>query len=304
MKKLQCRVCGGALVMDASWDFAECEQCGMKYTKESIQKMLDLPIADEQNAGADAMLLTAKRQMDTGDYAGAKNTYQKILDRIDPLSTDAWWGLLQCRFHFTDLFLSGQLVKSDMIFLFGGKPEWDMSAFEDNLKSAVLRASPEQKERYEREYSAFIEELPEKRRKSEESKGKEQLEYDIENARLELSRLQALQAERKASLDAVKRRKKFRRLWLILAVFATLSSIYFMYSMVKNVRSFGAFLFEFIVSVFIMVAFWMLFNYYKSDDLKKSRIAYLTSSSSEIVKQIGAVETRLQELKQRLDQLR
>lgn len=303
MKKLQCRVCGGALVMDASWDFAECEQCGMKYTKESIQKMLDLQPADEQRSGSDTMLLTAKRQMDTGDYAGAKNTYQKILDRLDPLSTDAWWGLLQCRFHFAELLLSGQLGKNETVFLFGGKPEWDMSAFEDNLKNAVIHASPEQKAEYEREYSDFMEALPEKRRTSEENKGKEQLERDMENARLELGRLQALQAERKSSLDEIIRKKKLRRLWLTAAVFATLLALYITYRLFTDTRSFNVLIFEFIVSVFIMVVFWMIFNFYRSDDLKKSRIDYLTGNSAEIVKQIGDIEAKLHELKERRDQL-
>ncbi len=38
-------------------------------------------------------------------------------------------------------------------------------------------------------------------------------------------------------------------------------------------------LFEFIVLLFIMTVFWMIFKFYKSGDLKKSRIAYLTGEA-------------------------
>ena len=106
MTKLQCRLCGGALVMDESWDFAQCEKCGMKYTKESIQKMLfDPEFADVKNTSIDTFLFKAEQQLQTGHYTEAKKTYQWILDNIDPLSSDAWWGLLRCRFHYTDMYL-------------------------------------------------------------------------------------------------------------------------------------------------------------------------------------------------------
>ena len=303
MKKLQCQLCGGALVMDVSWNVAECEQCGVKYSKESIQKMLDLKITENTISSCDTWLLKAERQMNIGDYSGAKNVYQKILDSIDPLSTDAWWGLLQCRFHFTDMLLSGQLGKSETIFLFAGKPEWNMSAFEDNLKNAKIHASPEQEKEYEQEYSTFMEALPEKRRESEANKGKEQLERDKENVQSELGNLQTLLADRKSSLDKIKRKKKIRLLLLILSIFATLSTLYIAYHLLIDVRSFKAYLFKFIVSLFIMVVFWMIFSFNKSDNLKKSRINYLTNNSYEIIKQISDAEYKLNELKVRLDNL-
>ena len=38
MKKLQCEICGGALVMQDG--MAVCESCGMKFSKEEVKKMV------------------------------------------------------------------------------------------------------------------------------------------------------------------------------------------------------------------------------------------------------------------------
>ena len=307
MTKLKCHLCGGALVMDETWDFAECEQCGMKYSKESIQRMLYTnQTVDTPKNSADTLLLKAEQLMIMGDYIHAKRTYQKVLDDIDPLSSNAWWGLLRCRFHFTDMLLSGQLDKNEITFLFDGKEKWDMSAFKDNLQNARIHASAEQKQAYEHEYAEFMEALPEKRRVSEAGKGEEQLNQDIEQLNqdieqltLVLSKLKALQAERKASLKDIKRKKKIRILWLALAILGTLSTLYITYCLLTNIRSFSALLFEFIVSLFIMVVFWMIFSFYKSGDLKKSRIAYLTSDAANLVNQINDAENRLNERMER-----
>lgn len=305
MSRLQCRLCGGVLVMNESWDFAECEQCGMKYSKDGIQKMLlDFQAADSQDTAAGTLLMKAGQQMDSGNYTGAKNTYQKILDTVDPLSTDAWWGLLQCRFRFAELLLSKQLGASEITFLFDGKPAWDMSAFDDNLKNAMLHASPEQKEAYEREYAAFMEALPEKRRQYEANRSREQLERDIANLQLELGRLQSLQAERAASLKDIKRKKRNRNLWLVPAVLSTLAVLYITYMLLTNTRSFNMLLFEFIVLLFIMTVFWMIFKFYKSGDLKKSRIAYLTGEAQALAKQADDAKARLHELSEQRDRLR
>ena len=40
MEKLQCSVCGGALVMSDDGEKAVCESCGMSFKKETVKKML------------------------------------------------------------------------------------------------------------------------------------------------------------------------------------------------------------------------------------------------------------------------
>ena len=40
MQKLQCELCGGNLVMDESGEFAACENCGMRFKKETVKKMI------------------------------------------------------------------------------------------------------------------------------------------------------------------------------------------------------------------------------------------------------------------------
>ncbi|GHV40325.1 hypothetical protein AGMMS49546_14010 [Spirochaetia bacterium] len=37
MAALTCDICGGSLSMDSSGDFAVCDSCGMKHTKERMQ---------------------------------------------------------------------------------------------------------------------------------------------------------------------------------------------------------------------------------------------------------------------------
>lgn len=304
MTKLLCRMCGGTLVMDASWDFAECEQCGLKYTKDSIQKMmLDFQTADSKPSVAEQYLMKAGLMLETGDCAGARGTYQQVLDRIDPLSSEAWWGLLRCRFRLAELLLSERLNDVDVRFLFDGKPEWDMSAFRDNLNNAFLHATPEQRIAYEREYTTFMEALPEKRRMWEESKGRDLLQRDLDSLRKDMDRLQTLRTEREASLKSAKRRRIFRILWLVLALAGTLSTLHITYRLLTNTQSFSALLFEFIVSIFIMVVFWMIFSFNKSVDLKKSRLAYFNNSISELTNQINDTESRMNSLKSRLNQL-
>ena len=304
MTELQCQVCCGALIMDISWEYAVCERCGMKYTKESIQKML-LEHRTENGAPpiADTYLLKAGRLLAVGDFSGAKKLYQTILDTVDPLSPEAWWGLLRCRFQFADMLLSGRLGTSDITFLFDGKPEWDMSAFDDNLKNALFHASPDQKVAFKHEYAVFMEALPEKRRISDENKGSEEIGRDIATLNTELDRLYRKQSDRHQMLKDIKRKKRFRMLWLILAVLGTLAALYFAYCIITGVRSFNALLFELIVSIFVMVVFWMIFSFYRTDALKKSRVAYLINDASSLRRRITEIESSLNDLKERRNKL-
>ena len=178
-----------------------------------------------------------------------------------------------------------------------------MMAFEDNLKNARMHASREQVQVYEQEYADFMEALPKKRRRSDENKGIEHIEMDIANLQLNMGKLQTQQAERKASLKDIKRKRKFRILWLILAVCGTLATLYITYRLLTDARSFSTLLFEFIISLFIMVVFWMIFNFYQSGDMKKSRMAYLTNICAELTDRINVTEYELNELKQRREAL-
>ena len=83
MKKLQCEICGGALVMQDG--MAVCESCGMKFSKEEVKKMvveLSGPIQIDGEVkvtgveDADALYRRAKDAERIGELKAADETYK------------------------------------------------------------------------------------------------------------------------------------------------------------------------------------------------------------------------------------
>ena len=91
MAGLACDICGAQLTMDASGEFAVCENCGMKHTKERIQnkvqenigtvKIEDIDTVQEQVCNWEKMAMAA---YDNTNYEEAYTYYCKILEkRVD-----------------------------------------------------------------------------------------------------------------------------------------------------------------------------------------------------------------------------
>lgn len=98
MKKLQCEICGGTLVMQDG--IAECQSCGMKFSKEEVKKMvveLSGPIQIDGEVkvsgveDADVLYRRAKDAERIGELADAYYTY---LDATKKYPGDArlWLG--------------------------------------------------------------------------------------------------------------------------------------------------------------------------------------------------------------------
>lgn len=96
MKKLQCEICGGSLLMDESGEFAACENCGMKFKKESIKKMLvelSGSVTVEGVASAESLLKRADQLREHCDWSKAEEYYDRVLE-IDSECSLAHWGLM------------------------------------------------------------------------------------------------------------------------------------------------------------------------------------------------------------------
>lgn len=286
-------MCGGTLVMDVAWEFAECEQCGLKYTTDSVKRILTGQPEENLHSELDKSLVKGEQQLLSGDTAGAKNTYQSILDKIDPLNAAAWWGLLKCRFRYAEQYLAEPLSKNALAFLFDGKADWDMTAFGDNLKNAFARATSAQKDLYESEFSEMMDRLSEKRESAQANKGKLQLEREEATLHAEITKLQQLRTERMASLREIKHRKKLMILWLSLAGVSTLITLYITYALLTSTSAFHALLFEFIVSLFVMVVFWMIFSFGRNAKTKKATVSFYKTNATELEGQLNDAETRL-----------
>ena len=98
MKKLQCEICGGALVMQDG--MAVCESCGMKFSKEEVQKMvvelsgpiqIDGEVKVSGMEDADVLYRRAKDAERIGELKAADDTY-KIATKKYPADARLWLG--------------------------------------------------------------------------------------------------------------------------------------------------------------------------------------------------------------------
>ncbi|MBR5022685.1 MAG: hypothetical protein IKY18_05755 [Oscillospiraceae bacterium] len=95
MAALICDICGGQLSMDASGDFAVCESCGMKHTKDRVKakvqeitgtvKIDDTDAVQEQIGNWETMASTA---YGNSNYEEAYTYYCKILEK----KVDYWFA--------------------------------------------------------------------------------------------------------------------------------------------------------------------------------------------------------------------
>lgn len=134
MKPLVCDMCGGSLTMDKSGDFAVCEYCGMKHTRERIQVKVqeikgtvhvDGPIEIVNgNAEKERLLSSAETHYSLGNYKESNEIFLQITKQY-PSNFYGWFGLyksnLQYRFNSKDIIIS-----------YGGKIEDEFKYIDEN----------------------------------------------------------------------------------------------------------------------------------------------------------------------------
>lgn len=101
MKKLQCDLCRGTLLMDDSGERATCEYCGMKYMRETVEKMLvklDGEVQVEGIASIDSLLVRANQLRETGDFDKAKEYYDRVLE-LNPECAKSHFGYFLAEGH-------------------------------------------------------------------------------------------------------------------------------------------------------------------------------------------------------------
>lgn len=95
MEKLQCSVCGGALVMSDDGEKAVCESCGMSFKKETVKKMimeLAGPVKVEGIQNSDSLVDRAETFLRLGEMRKAEEAFRKLTDEY-PADYRGWWGL-------------------------------------------------------------------------------------------------------------------------------------------------------------------------------------------------------------------
>lgn len=95
MEKLQCSVCGGALVMSDDGEKAVCESCGMSFKKETVKKMimeLSGPVKVEGIQNSDSLADRAETFLRMGEMGKAHTAFRQLTDEY-PADYRGWWGL-------------------------------------------------------------------------------------------------------------------------------------------------------------------------------------------------------------------
>lgn len=84
MVALICDICGGNLVMDANGEFAVCESCGMKHSKDrvkaKVQEIKGVVEVTKGEAEKERLLNNANTFMNLGELSNAENILIKLID--------------------------------------------------------------------------------------------------------------------------------------------------------------------------------------------------------------------------------
>jgi len=102
MAKLQCKVCGGKLSIDADGKSSECASCGMTYSQEVMQQMLGtredpVHVTGEVKVSgisdADKLANNSKQFLDFGEFEKAREHCLRMSNEY-PEDYRGWWGLV------------------------------------------------------------------------------------------------------------------------------------------------------------------------------------------------------------------
>lgn len=102
MQALKCKLCGGSLLMDDSCEYSTCESCGMKYSMDSMKKMIealqDIKFQVDGIPSIKNLLIRASKYCNEGQYVLARQYYNKVLD-IDAENAEAIENIMFCDMH-------------------------------------------------------------------------------------------------------------------------------------------------------------------------------------------------------------
>ena len=96
MAAIKCDICGGSLSMDSSGDFALCDSCGMRHTKDRVKSMAQEvtgTVAVSNIAGIESLMKRGYLALEDGEREQAEDYFGKVLD-IDAEYAPAYIGKL------------------------------------------------------------------------------------------------------------------------------------------------------------------------------------------------------------------
>jgi hypothetical protein len=96
MAAIKCDICGGSLSMDSSGDFATCDSCGMKHTKDRVKAMameVTGTVAVSNIAGVESLMKRGNLALEDSKWKEANEYFEKVLD-IDAEYAPAYFGKL------------------------------------------------------------------------------------------------------------------------------------------------------------------------------------------------------------------
>ena len=142
MAVFKCKMCGGALEIGENQSVATCEYCGTKQTLPKLDNEQKVNLYDRAN-----------HFRRNNDYDKAMAIYENILN-TDTTDAEAYWSILLCRYGVEYVEDPATHMKVPTI----NRAQFTSVFADEDYKSAIEYASPEQKAIYEQE-AAYIDEV-------------------------------------------------------------------------------------------------------------------------------------------------
>ena len=216
MEKLQCSVCGGALVMSDDGEKAVCESCGMSFKKETVKKMimeLSGPVKVEGIQNSDSLADRAETFLRLGETEKAHAAFWQMTDEY-PADYRGWWGLTRLM-DWEKYFYDSGTGEADMPLVckraLEFAPEEAKKEIQDYFSEKVSTVKTQTDQRH-RDEQAAAEEKRRNEQAAEEEYQKRLKIYEkaIEEVREKLDHAEAqLRAEEAVSANSAKELKEF-----------------------------------------------------------------------------------------------
>lgn len=216
MEKLQCSVCGGALVMSDDGEKAVCESCGMSFKKETVKKMimeLSGPVKVEGIQNSDSLADRAETFLRLGETEKAHAAFRQMTDEY-PADYRGWWGLTRLM-DWEKYFYDSGTGKADMPLVCKRALEFALEEAKKEIQdyfSEKVSTVKTQTDQRHRDEQAAAEEKRRNEQAAEEEYQKRLKIYEkaIEEVREKLDHAEAqLRAEEAVSANSAKELKEF-----------------------------------------------------------------------------------------------
>ena len=216
MEKLQCSVCGGALVMSDDGEKAVCESCGMSFKKETVKKMimeLSGPVKVEGIQNSDSLADRAETFLRLGETEKAHAAFRQMADEY-PADYRGWWGqtrLTDWGQYFYDSGLGAATMPEVCKRALQFAPEEAKKEIQDYFSEKVSSVKKQTDQRHRAEQAAAEEQRRNAKAAEEEYQKRLKIyEKAIEEVREKLDHAEAqLRAEEAVSANSAKELKEF-----------------------------------------------------------------------------------------------